>query len=447
MRTAISARGWLKGVSPLSGILVIFCVRSIISEPIKNQDSHQSRFGESYRRYLNCLTCVISSCEQIIYDKKHTVHHSAILQLNQFVFRPLSSNLQKLSDTFDDKMMKAVHYAEGGGPPSCLKVQELSIPKPGETDILVQIKACSVNPVDTKIRQGKFPASDITGYDAAGIVTEAGSKVVGFKKGDEVIYAGRLGAQGSTAQYSLVDYRIAAAKPANWSWADASSVSLVNITAYEMLVDHFKIDPSPTDQKNNEDSILIINGAGGVGSAAIQLARAFGLKNVIVTASREETTKHAKSLGATHIIDHHKKLQPQLKKQGFEAVKYIMICHSTPNYIEEACEIATTLGKIGSIVECEEPLAFQSMAAFSKALSFYWEFMFARATSNDDKLMKETGNHLKEIVRLCDTGAIKSTVTQTFELSASNLRKAHEILESGKAIGKIALTVGDDVTE
>lgn len=341
--------------------------------------------------------------------------------------------------------MKAVHYTEGGGPPSCLKVQELSTPKPGEKDLLIQIKACSVNPVDTKIREGKFPASDITGYDAAGVVVEAGSQVSGFKKGDEVIYAGRLGAQGSTAQYALVDYRIAAMKPKSWGWADASSVPLVNITAYEMLVDHFKIDTTGKD--NGDDAILIVNGAGGVGSAAIQLARAFGLKNVIVTASRDETIKHAKSLGATHILNHHKDLKPQLEKQGIDAVKYIMICHSTPEYIEQACEIATTLGKIGSIVECEEPLAFNSMAAFSKALSFYWEFMFARATSRDDKLMKETGAHLKEISRLCEDGTLKSTVTQTFELSASNLRKAHEILESGKAIGKISLTVGDDIKD
>lgn len=340
--------------------------------------------------------------------------------------------------------MKAVYYADGGGPPECLKVKSLPIPKPSSTDLLVQIKACSVNPVDTKIREGKFPASDITGYDAAGIVTEVGSSVSGFKKGDEVIYAGRLGAQGSTAQYSLVDYRIATRKPKGWGWADASSISLVNITAYEMLVDHFKIDKNGN---NGNDAILIINGAGGVGSAATQLARAFGLKSVIVTASRAETIKHAKSLGATHIIDHHKDLKSQLKEQGFEAVKYIMICHSTPKYVEQACEIATTLGKVGSIVECEEPLAFQSMAAFSKALSFYWEFMFARATSNDDKLMKETGEHLGMIVKLCEEGKIKSTVTQTFELSAANLRKAHEILESGKTIGKISLTVGDDVKD
>ena len=128
-------------------------------------------------------------------------------------------------------------------------------------------------------------------------------------------------------------------------------------------------------------------------------------------------------------------------------MKYIMICHSTPLYIEQACEIAKAWGKVGSIVECEEPLQFQSMAAFSKALSFRWEFMFTNAVSDDDEMMRYQGGHLKEISRLCEEGKLKSTVTQTFELSAKNLRKAHEILESGKAIGKISLTVEDDVKE
>lgn len=343
-------------------------------------------------------------------------------------------------------MMKAIHYTSGGGPPSCLQLQTLDIPKPGPNDLLVQIKACSVNPVDTKIRQGKFPASDITGYDAAGIVTDVGTKVTGFKKGDEVIYAGRLGAQGSTAQYGLVDFRIVAPKPKNWGWADASSIPLVGMTAWEMLVDHFGIDPK-AKETNGKKAILIVNGAGGVGSAATQLSKVFGLGQVIVTASRDETIKHAKELGATIVIDHHKELKPQLKEKGIKGVKYIMICHTTPLYIEQACEIAKAWGKVGSIVECEEPLQFQSMAAFSKALSFHWEFMFANAVSDDDEMMKYQGGHLKEISRLCEEGKLKSTVTQTFELSAKNLRKAHEILESGKAIGKISLTVGDDVEE
>lgn len=277
-------------------------------------------------------------------------------------------------------------------------------------------------------------------------MTDLGSKVIGFKKGDEVIYSGRLGAQGSTAQYGLRDYRIAAPKPKGWGWADASSIPLVGLTAWEMLVDHFGIDPK-AKERNGKEAILIVNGAGGVGSAAIQLSKVFGLGEVIVTASREETVRHANELGATIVIDHHKDLKSQLKEKGIEGVKYVMICHSTPLYIEQACEIAKAWGKVGSIVECEEPLKFQGMAAFSKALSFHWEFMFANAVSNDDEMMKHQGGHLKEISRLCQEGKLKSTVTQTFELSARNLRKAHEILESGKAIGKISLTVGNDIEE
>jgi NADPH2:quinone reductase len=165
---------------------------------------------------------------------------------------------------------------------------------------------------------------------------------------------------------------------------------LWSLTAWEMLVDHFGIEPEAME-KNGKEAILIVNGAGGVGSAAIQLAKVFGLGEVVVTASRGETIKHVKELGATVVIDHHQKLQPQLKEKGIEGVKYIMICHFTPLYVGQACEIAKAWGKIGSIVECEEQLELPSMAAFTKALSFHWEFMFVNAMSGDDELMKRTG--------------------------------------------------------
>lgn len=346
--------------------------------------------------------------------------------------------------------MQAIHFKEGGGPPSSLELQNLDIPQPGPFDLLVKIKACSVNPVDTKIRQGAFPASDITGYDASGIVVSVGDNVVSFQGDDEVYYSGVLGRPGTTAQYNLIDSRLAAKKPTSIGFAEAASFPLVSLTAWELLVEHFGLVPyammPSMASKTNSESILIINGAGGVGSIATQLARrVLRLKNVIVTASRPETIQHAKDMGATHVIDHHQDLKAQLEKEGLKECKYIMICHSTPLYLEQACDIASCWGKIGSIVECDEPLAFQNMNAFSKSLSFHWEFMLAKGSAG--VMLESQGRILKQVAKLIDQGVLKPTVTQTFQLSAKNLIKAHEVLESGKAIGKIVLTVNDTLDE
>lgn len=344
--------------------------------------------------------------------------------------------------------MQAIHF-KAKGPPTNFELQsKLDVPSPGPHDILVKIKACSVNPVDTKIRQGAFPASDITGYDAAGVVSSVGDSVANFEEGDEIYASGVLGRPGTTAQYYLIDSRLAAKKPKMIDFANAASFPLVSLTAWELLVDHFGLVPyalmDTMGAKTSQESLLIINGAGGVGSIATQLAsKVLKLKNVIVTASRKETIAHAKSLGATHVINHHEELKPQLEKLGIKECKYIMICHSTSQYIDQACEIASCWGKVGSIVETDQPLAFHSMAAFSKALSFHWEFMLAKASAN--VMLESQGRILKQIAKLIDQKILISTVTQALELSVPNLIKAHEMLESGKTIGKIVLTVGDSL--
>lgn len=348
--------------------------------------------------------------------------------------------------------MKAIHFTEGGGAPDCLQLQTLDIPTPGPHDLLVEIKACSVNPVDTKIRQGKFPASDVTGYDAAGIVSEVGSEVTHFRAGDAVYYSGMLGRQGTTAQYNLVDARLAARAPRDLSLADAAAFPLVSLTAWELFVEHFGLVPygimgdASMSTRKNQESILIINGAGGVGSIATQFARrVFNLANVIVTASRAETRAHAEQMGATLVIDHHTPLLPQLERHGIEkgGIKYIMICHSTPQYLEAACEIAKVWGKIGSIVECDEPLQFQNMNAFTKALSFHWEFMLAKASAG--VMLESQGRMLKQVATAINAGLVKPIATETLPLSVANLRKVHEKIEAGKAIGKIVLEVGSDI--
>lgn len=251
--------------------------------------------------------------------------------------------------------MKAIQFKKGGGGAAeSLEIIEVDKPSPEANDLLVSIKACSVNPVDTKIREGKFPASQVTGYDAAGVVEAVGKDVPSgaFKVGDEVYYAGVLGRQGTMAQYSLVDHRIAAKKPQKLDWAQAAAVPLVSLTAWEMLDEQFGLQQDDPKGKQAQKSILIINGAGGVGTIATQLARhVFKLGKVIVTASRSETVKHAKDMGATHTIDHHKDLKEQVKSVvGIEAVDYIFICHSTPDYMETAVELAAPRGKIVSCI-------------------------------------------------------------------------------------------------
>lgn len=332
--------------------------------------------------------------------------------------------------------IKVIHFKEGGGKASeCLEILEIPKPQPEDNDLLVNIEACAVNPVDTKIREGEFPATDVTGYDGAGVVEAVGKNVTSFKPGDEVYYSGVLNRRGTTAQYNLIDHRLAAIKP-NLDWVTAASIPLVSITAWELLHDHF-------DVKANK-SILIINGAGGVGSIATQLASKVFKLNVIVTASRQETIDHAKNMGATHTINHHKPLKDQLKSLGIENVDYVMICHSTNGYLEQAVDIVAPFGKIGSIVEVTDQLpGLHKPEAFQKSLSFHWEFMLGKGMYNTD--LQSQGDILKKVAELYNNGVLTSLVSEQYTLSVANLIKAHEKLESGKSIGKISLKVEGDI--
>ena len=341
--------------------------------------------------------------------------------------------------------IKAIHFKEAG-PPSKLELTSIDKPKPEPNDLLVKIKGCAVNPIDTKVRQGAFPASDVTGYDAAGIVEAVGSSVKGFKQGDEVYYAGCLGRPGTTAQYSLVDHRISAHKPKKLDFAAAATIPLVTLTAWELLEEQFNLVQDDPSGKQKNKSLIIINGAGGVGSIATQLARkVFKLGKVIVTASRPETVKHAEKMGATHVINHHKDLKEQLKSQvGLDGVDYVFICYDTTNYLPIACDIANPKARIGSIVEVQKPLqGMEKPDSFMKALSFHWELMFSKPVFKYDE--ESQGDILRRAAELFDRGDLVSLETERDVLSVKSLIKAHEKLESGKSIGKIAFEVGDDI--
>lgn len=343
--------------------------------------------------------------------------------------------------------MKAIQFKQGGGAAAeCLELTTLDKPTPKDGDLLVKNYACAVNPVDTKIREGKFPASQITGYDAAGIVESVGSSVTSFQAGDEVYFSGQLGRPGSTAQYSLVDARLVAKKPKNLDWVDAACVPLVTLTAWELLEEHFNLLTNDPSGQQKSKSILIINGAGGVGSIGTQLARkVFKLGTVTVTASRPETISHAKEMGATHVINHREPLKEQLKSVvGVDGVDYIFICYDTNAYMPHLIDICKPKAKIGSIVEIPELLqGMHTPDAFLKQISFHWEVMLSKGVYEYE--LESQGAILRHAARLLEDGTLKSVCKERDVLSVKGLIKAHERLESGKAVGKIGLSIGEDI--
>jgi zinc-binding alcohol dehydrogenase family protein len=311
-------------------------------------------------------------------------------------------------------------------------------PVPAGKDLLVEIKAISINPVDTKVRSPKDKVEKepkILGWDASGIVVETGEECIDFKPGDEVFYAGSITRQGTYSEYHLVDERIAGKKPQSLSHAEAAALPLTAITAYEGLFDRLSIDPSNKEQ-NSGKNILIIGGAGGVGSIAIQLAKWAGL-TVIATASRAETEEWVKNVGADHVINHHQSLKDQLNNLQIEEVDYIFCLNNTDQHWEGMSEVIKPQGMICSIVENKEPLDLNLLK--SKSVAFVWEFMFTRAMYQTEDMQKQQ-LLLNAISDLIDQGTLKTTLSQTLSpINAENIKKAHEAVETGKTIGKIVL--------
>lgn len=314
---------------------------------------------------------------------------------------------------------------------------DLPIPEASGHDLLVEIKAVSVNPVDTKVRRNHTPAAGevrILGYDAAGVVKAIGSDVTLFKPGDEVYYAGAIGRPGTNAEYHLVDERIVGIKPKSLSFAEAAALPLTAITAYEALFDRLKVaDPV----LGAEQAILITGGAGGVGSIAIQLAKTLTDLKVIATASRPETADWAKSLGADHVIDHSKPLAEEYAKLGIGAPAFIFsVTHSSQHRLAMA-EIIAPMGRICLIDDFPE--GFDILAFKMKVVSLHWEFMFSRPMFQTPDMI-EQHKLLTHVAELIDSGKIRTTLdTVMGPITAENLRKAHAIIESNRARGKIVL--------
>jgi len=313
----------------------------------------------------------------------------------------------------------------------------LDKPVPQGRDILVEVKAIAVNPVDVKVRAPKDTVEKtprVLGWDAAGVVQAVGPEVSRFKIGDRVFYAGDITRPGCNSEFQLVDERIVGNMPQSLSFEQAAALPLTTITAWEALFERLQVASSPATPAK---SILIIGGAGGVGSIAIQLAVKVAGLNVIATASRPESEKWVRDLGAQHVINHFGDLAAQLKEQGCEQVDYVLILNDTDRHFPAAAAAVAPQGRICTIVENAAPLDVSLLKA--KSAGFFWEFMFTRSMFQTAD-MQEQGSLLNQIARLIDDKTIVTTLNQVLSpINAANLRQAHATLETGRVIGKIVL--------
>lgn len=329
--------------------------------------------------------------------------------------------------------------------PVCLVDVEVPNPVAAGSDLLVKVRAISVNPVDVKQRIAPNPNPTqprILGWDATGIVVETGPDVSLFKKGDEVYYAGSIIRAGCNSEFHLVDERIVGRKPATLSFQEAAALPLTSITAWEALFDRCGIRPTLTDQGNTPDLLLIIGGAGGVGSIATQLAKKVAGVTVVATASRSESADWCRSMGADFVINHRRPLKQELAALGIDGVNYVLCCNSIELYAMQLAEIIKPQGKICSIIRAKDDQPLQINALMYKSVAFVWELMFTRSMFQTSDMI-EQHHLLNRVSELVDLGEIRTTFREDFgALTAENLRKAHARIESGEMIGKLTLTVG-----
>jgi len=313
---------------------------------------------------------------------------------------------------------------------------ELPEPQPAGRDLLVQVKAISVNPVDTKLRKRITPPEgqiNVLGYDAAGVVVKTGPDAGLFKVGDAVWYSGQNNRPGSNAELQLVDERIVGKKPVSLSFTEAAALPLTGVTAWEMLFDRLSIRPETA----TTGALLVIGGAGGVGSIMIQLAHQITGLTVIGTASRPETQKWAREMGAHHVIDHSRSLVEELKRIDIPQVPYIASITQTSAHYKEIVEILAPQGKL-CLIDDPDPILDINLLK-RKSATICWEFMFTRSAFQTPDIARQ-GEILNEISRLVDAGKICTTMKENYgAVNAANLKRAHAALESGTVIGKIVL--------
>lgn len=313
---------------------------------------------------------------------------------------------------------------------------EIADPVAGGRDLLVEIRAVSVNPVDTKIRRRSEPEPGteykVLGYDAAGVVKAAGPDVTLFKPGDEVFYAGSIARQGTNSELHLVDERIVGHKPKSLGFAHAAALPLTSLTAWELLFDRFGV----REGEESKGNLLIVGGAGGVGSILIQLARKLTGLTVIATASRPETKAWCEELGAHHVIDHSQPMMEQLRAIGISAVELIASLTATDTHYPALVEMIAPQGKLGVI---DGPASLDALPLKLKCASLHWEYMFARSFYETADMI-EQHRILDRIAKLVDAGVVRTTFDHDRgTINATNMKTAHELVESGRAKGKVVL--------
>jgi zinc-binding alcohol dehydrogenase family protein len=329
--------------------------------------------------------------------------------------------------------------------PRCLIDLEVPDPQPGPHDLLVEVRAISVNPVDTKVRKAGGAADGaprILGWDAAGVVQAVGESVTFFAPGDEVWYAGDLTRPGTNAELHLVDERLVGRKPRTLSYADAAALPLTAITAWELLFDRMGIERSP--DAGVGDALLIIGAAGGVGSILTQLASKLTGLTVIGTASRTESRRWVADLGADHVIDHARPFRGQLEGIGIPQVRYVASLTHSGAHFAAVADVLAPQGAYGLIDDPTPPSAIDISLLKRKSASIHWEFLFTRSMFATPDMVAQH-ELLNEVSRLVDAGVVMSTAAPSGTeapsgvINAVNLMAAHALLESGRAIGKVTL--------
>ncbi|MBP2199341.1 zinc-binding alcohol dehydrogenase family protein [Pantoea cypripedii] len=331
--------------------------------------------------------------------------------------------------------MKAIVYSQNGLPISdenALYDLDVAKPQPGARDLLVKINAIAVNPVDTKVRAGApTDTPRILGWDAVGVVEAVGEAVTLFQPGDKVYYAGDITRPGSYAEYGLVDERIAAHQPQSLNDADAAALPLTALTAWELLFDRLEI------KADDNSALLIIGAGGGVGSMLTQLASKLTNLTVIGTASRAETAEWVRSLGADHVIDHQRPLGEQLTALGISNVRYVASLTHTDSYYPQLIDVLAPQGKLALI---DDPETLDAVPLKRKAISLHWELMFTRSLFHTADMQRQH-DILQQVSALIDDGTLQTTAGEHHgTINAANLRKAHALIESGRARGKIVLS-------
>ena len=334
--------------------------------------------------------------------------------------------------------MRAIGYQQPGeiGREDALVDIDVPTPAPQGRDILVEVKAVSVNPVDTKVRKSTAPEPGqwkILGWDAAGVVTAVGPEATLFRPGDEVFYAGAIGRPGTNSEFHLVDERIVGRKPKSLDWAEAAAMPLTSITAWEALFDRLNVaKPVP----GAAPAILIIGGAGGVGSIAIQLARALTGLVVIGTASRPETREWVTAMGAHHVIDHTKPLAAEVAALGIGAPSFVFSTTQTERHLDQIAELIAPQGRFALI---DDPATLNVNVFKRKSVSIHLELMYTRSIYGTAD-MAEQGKLLNEVSRHLDAGTLRTTITDRVSpIDAATLKRVHALIESGTARGKIVL--------